>query len=84
MSSFEDFESDDEALFEEEPLEDAPITPEVPQEVHGVQARQKLRDQLARDMEEFLKRGGQIQQIADNVRADPPRKPASDYGSAPI
>ena len=50
----------------------------------NVAARKKARDQLARDMEEFMKRGGEIRQIADNVRADPPRKPNTDYGSSPI
>ncbi|MDN3637863.1 hypothetical protein QWY82_03480 [Simiduia curdlanivorans] len=43
-------------------------------------ARQTLNDQIA----EFLARGGQINHIDNNVTADPPRKPTSNYGSRPI
>lgn len=46
--------------------------------------RKEIRDSLDRDIEAFLSRGGQVQQIADNVRADPPRKPNINYGAAPI
>ena len=63
---------------------DEPVTTDSTGESYSINARQKDRDQLARDMEEFMKRGGAVQHIADNVRADPPRKPSADYGSAPI
>lgn len=43
-------------------------------------ARQTLNDQIA----EFLAKGGQINHIDNNVTADPPRKPTSNYGSRPI
>jgi len=46
--------------------------------------REGVRRQLSCDVESFLKNGGQVQQIADNVRADPPKKPSMTYGSAPI
>ena len=39
---------------------------------------------MAAEVEAFLSRGGQIQQIDDNVMADPPRKPQTNYGSRPI
>ena len=56
---------------------------EVPEE-RTVASRQKLRDEMAQEIEAFLARGGKIAQIEPNVTADPPRKPDSDYGSRPI
>ena len=47
---------------------------------HSVAARETLRQQLANDVEEFLKRGGEIQDVPINVRADPPKKPENNYG----
>lgn len=47
-------------------------------------ARNKVREEMAAEVEAFLARGGQIQQVDDNVMADPPRKPQSSYGSRPI
>ena len=47
-------------------------------------ARNKVRDQMQADIDAFLAKGGQIQQVEDNVMADPPRKPTSSYGSRPI
>jgi hypothetical protein len=49
-----------------------------------VASRQKMREEMAADIEAFLARGGKIAQIEPNVTADPPRKPDSDYGSRPI
>lgn len=46
--------------------------------------RQRQRDQVAAEIEAFLARGGGITTIDDNVRADPPKKPESNYGSRPI
>lgn len=46
--------------------------------------RDSVRRQLTSDVESFLKSGGRVQAIADNVRADPPKKPSMTYGSAPI
>ena len=53
-------------------------------ELPSVEAKQKERDALARAMEEFLSRGGKVQEVEANVVADPPKKPASKYGSRPI
>ena len=50
----------------------------------SVEAKQKERDALARAMEEFLSRGGKVQEVEANVVADPPKKPDSKYGSRPI
>lgn len=50
----------------------------------SVEAKQKERDALARAMEEFLARGGKVQEVDPNVVADPPKKPDSKYGSRPI
>ena len=54
------------------------------EELPSVEAKQKDRDALARAMEEFLNRGGKVQEIEPNVVADPPKKPDSKYGSRPI
>ena len=53
-------------------------------ELPSVEAKQKERDALARAMEEFLSRGGKVQEVEANVVADPPKKPDSKYGSRPI
>ena len=53
-------------------------------EMPSVEAKQKERDALARAMEEFLSRGGKVQEVEPNVVADPPKKPDSKYGSRPI
>ena len=53
-------------------------------ELPSVEAKQKERDALARAMEEFLSRGGKVQEVEPNVVSDPPKKPDSKYGSRPI
>jgi len=35
-------------------------------------------------MEDFLARGGKVQEVEANVVADPPKKPDNKYGSRPI
>ncbi|WPC05347.1 transcriptional regulator SutA [Pseudomonas sp. MBLB4123] len=54
------------------------------EELPSVEAKQKERDALARAMEEFLARGGKVQEVEPNVVSDPPKKPDSKYGSRPI
>ncbi|NKQ12409.1 transcriptional regulator SutA [Pseudomonas sp. SST3] len=56
----------------------------VVEELPSPEAKQKERDELARAMEEFLARGGRVQEVEPNVVADPPKKPDSKYGSRPI
>ena len=47
-------------------------------------ARDEMRQSMEDDVAAFLARGGQITQVDDNVMADPPRKPQTNYGSRPI
>jgi hypothetical protein len=49
-----------------------------------VTARERLREQLANEVAEFLARGGKIDYIESNVLADPPRKPPCNYGGQPL
>lgn len=42
------------------------------------------RQQLQAQIEAFISSGGKIRQIAQNVLADPPKKPQSNYGGQPI
>lgn len=53
-------------------------------ELPSIEAKQKDRDALARAMEEYLARGGKVQEVEPNVVSDPPKKPDSKYGSRPI
>ncbi len=49
-----------------------------------VESRRRLREMMDSQVEEFLAKGGKIEEVPSNVTADPPRKPASDYGNRPI
>lgn len=49
-----------------------------------IASRQRLRDQLSADIEAYLAKGGKIDQVDDNVSADPPKRPESNYGQRPI
>ncbi len=62
----------------------AKAKPVVVEEMPSLEAKQRERDELARAMEEFLSRGGRVQEVEPNVVADPPKKPDSKYGSRPI
>lgn len=55
-----------------------------PEELPSLEAKQREREELARAMEEYLARGGRVQEVEPNVVADPPKKPDSKYGSRPI
>lgn len=55
-----------------------------PEEVHSSAARAAVRNTIAADVEAFLARGGSIKQVADDHRADPPKKPESNYGRGSI
>jgi len=48
------------------------------------EVRKNVRRQLTNDVESFLLGGGRVQQVENNVRADPPKKPSMSYGTAPI
>lgn len=47
-------------------------------------AKERERQLLAQQIEEYLARGGKVQEVNDDVLNDPPRKPESKYGSRPI
>ncbi len=47
---------------------------------HSVHARQSIRSRLAADVEAFLAQGGSIEEVPDDYRADPPRRPQGNYG----
>lgn len=82
----EEAEEDDEVEASESSSESAGPAinhEEIPEE-RTVASRQKLRDEMSKEIEEFLARGGKINHVEPNVTADPPRKPDSDYGSRPI
>ncbi len=55
-------------------------------ELEGVslEAKERERQMLAQQIEEYLARGGKVQEVKDDVLNDPPRKPESKYGSRPI
>lgn len=55
-----------------------------PLEGLSLEAKEREREMLARHMEEFMARGGKIQEVGANVVADPPKKPEGKYGSRPI
>ena len=54
------------------------------EDLPSLEAKQSEREALAKAMEDFLARGGKVQEIDPNVVADPPKKPDSKYGSRPI
>ena len=75
-------EEDDEEAIAAKPVGRASRAEAV--EAHSVEARAKVRNSLAADVEAFLARGGSIQKVADDQRADPPKKPESNYGRGSI
>ncbi|MBU0809348.1 MULTISPECIES: transcriptional regulator SutA [Pseudomonas] len=78
----DDDDSDDEVVVTSKPKKaKAAVSVE---DLPSVEAKQKDRDALARAMEEFLSRGGKVQEVEPNVVSDPPKKPEGKYGSRPI
>ena len=49
-----------------------------------IASRKRLREKMGTEIEEFLARGGKIDQIEPNVTSDPPKRPVSHYGQRPI
>ncbi|PZQ36102.1 MAG: hypothetical protein DI560_25765 [Pseudomonas putida] len=96
--SDDDLENDDLEVGDEDEAEDAGDDDSSPapaakgkskaavsvDEMPSMEAKQKERDALAKAMEEFLARGGKVQEVEANVVADPPKKPDNKYGSRPI
>lgn len=42
--------------------------------------RAEQRERLAADVAAFLKSGGKVEEVPRGYRADPPRKPETNYG----
>lgn len=64
---------------------DTDPTRDIPPPVnHTSENRKSLREQMASEVEAFLKAGGRVQEVERGKRADPPKKPESQYGSRPI
>ena len=57
---------------------------EIHSECSSQTEKNKMRSQLQDDIEMYLRNGGKVKCIDPNVRADPPRKPNSQYGNNPI
>ena len=51
-------------------------------EMPSMEAKQKERDALAKAMEEFLARGGKVQEVEANVVADPPKSRTTSTAAA--
>lgn len=49
-----------------------------------VESRKRLRAVMDKQIEEYLAKGGEIEQVPSNIISDPPKKPASNYGNRPI
>jgi hypothetical protein len=50
----------------------------------SIAERERQRSEVASEIEAFLAKGGGITSVEANLRADPPKKPESNYGSRPI
>lgn len=50
----------------------------------SIAERERQRSEVASEVEAFLAQGGGITSVEANLRADPPKKPESNYGSRPI
>lgn len=57
---------------------------EINAEAASLRSRERIREQMASDVEAFLAQGGKIQEVEQGFQADPPRKPEGKYGSQPI
>jgi len=80
----DEMDSNDELNASSEDNDDDDAAKAADESQSSLAARNELRESMAADVEAFLSRGGSIQKIDDNVMADPPRKPTSNYGSRPI
>ena len=52
--------------------------------VHSVTAKAAAREELERDVEAFINKGGSVEQVPRSYRADPPKKPENNYGRGSI
>jgi len=47
-------------------------------------AKEAERRRIKEEIDEFLKKGGEITKVDTNVMSDPPKRPESNYGGQPI
>ncbi|UZJ43931.1 hypothetical protein OOT55_14890 [Marinimicrobium sp. C6131] len=76
----EDEDSADDEVLDESEVELSYSGKSEGYEDFSVAARQRLRDELARQVEAFLARGGHISEIPSTLNNTRPKKPVSDYG----
>lgn len=69
----DDMEMDDDEVSVSESDKNQPL------EDYNIASRQKLREELSQQIEEFLARGGKINQVTTSVTSSRPSKPASEY-----
>jgi hypothetical protein len=50
----------------------------------SLSSRNNLRKEMQEDIDAFINQGGAVEEVPRGMRADPPRKPVSNYGSRPI
>jgi hypothetical protein len=50
----------------------------------ALSSKEAERTKMQSEIEAFLASGGTISRVANNVVADPPKKPESNYGGQPI
>ena len=56
-----------------------PVKPALVTDVHTVSSRERLRRELAADVEAFLRRGGAIEAVVQEQAANAPRPPTVGY-----
>ena len=49
-----------------------------------VESRRRLREMMNAQVEEFLAKGGKIEEVSTDLLASPPKRPESNYGNRPI
>ena len=67
----------------EAPIVDA-LTLRAASVAQSITTQEPARNQLAEDVERFLARGGKIEEVPRDLRADPPKKPENNYGRGSI
>lgn len=72
----------DTAELESSELEDSSISEELL--LFSSSEKELERKRLQEEIEAYLASGGMIRQIPLNTRADPPKRPESNYGGQPI
>ncbi|MCU0973566.1 MAG: hypothetical protein MUF80_06385 [Burkholderiales bacterium] len=60
-------------------IESIPLKPALITDVHTVSSRERMRNELAADVEAFLRRGGAIEAIVHEQRTDLRRPPTVGY-----